>query len=51
MNVVFFSARNYDKEFFEQANERLGHTLRFLDVPLNETTAALARATKASACS
>jgi D-lactate dehydrogenase len=43
MNVVFFSARNYDKQFFERANERLGHTLRFLDVPLNETTAALSR--------
>lgn len=43
MNVVFFSSRNYDRQFFEQANERLGHRLHFLDVPLNESTASLAK--------
>ncbi|MFD1142627.1 2-hydroxyacid dehydrogenase [Larkinella insperata] len=41
MNVTFFSTKPYDITFFEQINADFGFTLRFLKVPLDETTAEL----------
>ncbi|GAA4384464.1 2-hydroxyacid dehydrogenase [Hymenobacter koreensis] len=43
MNVTFFNAKPYDKQFFEAANPEFGHQLKFLEVPLNEHTAVLAK--------
>ncbi|MBC5991889.1 2-hydroxyacid dehydrogenase [Pontibacter cellulosilyticus] len=44
MNIIFFSTKQYDKEFFTQANQHHNHQLNFLDVPLNHHTAVLAKA-------
>lgn len=43
MKVIFFSSRNYDRQFFEKNNVQFGHELYFLDTPLREDTAQLAR--------
>lgn len=43
MNVTFFNAKPYDKQFFEAANPEFGHQLKFLEVPLNEHTSVLAK--------
>ncbi|RDC64664.1 2-hydroxyacid dehydrogenase [Adhaeribacter pallidiroseus] len=43
MRVVFFSAKPYDKQFFENLNKAHHHELHFLDVPLHADTAVLAR--------
>ncbi|QNF31711.1 2-hydroxyacid dehydrogenase [Adhaeribacter swui] len=43
MRIVFFSAKPYDKHFFEELNQSFGHELHFLDVPLHADTAVLAR--------
>ncbi|MBD1398861.1 2-hydroxyacid dehydrogenase [Pontibacter sp. JH31] len=43
MNVLFFSSKVYDTEFFNQSNTRHKHTLNFLEVPLNRNTAVLAK--------
>ncbi|EMR03876.1 2-hydroxyacid dehydrogenase [Cesiribacter andamanensis] len=43
MNIVFFSTKAYDKEFFSRANATHGFALHFLEVPLNPTTALLAQ--------
>jgi D-lactate dehydrogenase len=43
MKVVFFSAKPYDRQFFQELNKVSGHELYFLDVPLHEDTAVLAR--------
>ena len=43
MRVVFFSAKPYDKQFFQELNQFYGHDLHFLDVPLHADTAILAR--------
>src|ERR1044071_5232454 len=43
MRVVFFSAKPYDKQFFQELNQTYGHELYFLDVPLHADTAVLAR--------
>lgn len=42
MNVTFFNAKPYDKQFFEEGNQPFGHQLKFLEVPLNASTAVLA---------
>jgi len=42
MNVLFFSSKNYDHQFFSQANPYHGFNLKFLEVPLNTSTAVLA---------
>ncbi|HLT08186.1 MAG TPA: NAD(P)-dependent oxidoreductase, partial [Cyclobacteriaceae bacterium] len=42
MNVVFFSSKNYDQQFFSQANTRYNFNLSYLEVPLNKNTAVLA---------
>lgn len=41
MTVTLFSAKPYDISFFDQANASFGFDLRFLKVPLEETTAPL----------
>ncbi|GAB3335287.1 2-hydroxyacid dehydrogenase [Larkinella ripae] len=41
MKVTFFSSKPYDITFFEQTNADFGFQLRFLKVPLDETTAGL----------
>ncbi|GAB3200920.1 D-lactate dehydrogenase [Pontibacter aydingkolensis] len=43
MNVIFFSAKPYDIHFFKDANKQHRHHLKFLEVPLNESTAVLAK--------
>jgi D-lactate dehydrogenase len=43
MKVVFFSSKQYDQQFFEEANKELEHELTFLEVPLNKDTAVLAK--------
>ncbi|MFA9428840.1 2-hydroxyacid dehydrogenase [Egicoccus sp. AB-alg2] len=42
MRIAVFSARSYDRRFLEEANERHGHDLHFLEARLDDTTAALA---------
>src|SRR5690554_1955714 len=42
MNVLFFSAKNYDQQFFSQTNIQFNFNLKYLDVPLNRNTAVLA---------
>ena len=41
MEVVVYSTHKFEKEFLERANAGK-HRLKFLDVPLNKTTADLA---------
>lgn len=43
MNVLFFSSKVYDVEFFTKNNADYGHKLKFLEVPLNRSTAVLAK--------
>ncbi len=43
MKIVFFSAKPYDRQFFQELNKEVGHELYFLEVPLHEATAVLAR--------
>ena len=43
MNVVFFSSKVYDQQFFTAANQSFGFDLKFLEVSLNSNTAALAK--------
>ncbi len=42
MNVLFFSSKSYDQEFFSQTNSTHHFNLKFLEVPLNKNTALLA---------
>ena len=42
MKVAFFSAKGYDRNSFQAANERFGHELIFLEPHLNAQTASLA---------
>ncbi len=39
MNVLFFSAKEYDIRFFKERSSNFNHTLEFLDLPLNVHTA------------
>lgn len=41
MDIVFFSAKSYDKEYFETANKHFGFSLSFFEAPLNEHTAGI----------
>lgn len=41
MNITFFSTQAYDKTYFEANN--VGHSFHFIEAPLNEETAILAK--------
>jgi D-lactate dehydrogenase len=43
MNVLFFSSKVYDVEFFNKSNSQNTHQLKYLEVPLNRNTAVLAK--------
>ncbi|MCC9137855.1 2-hydroxyacid dehydrogenase [Pontibacter silvestris] len=43
MRVIFFSAKAYDQQFFNAANEKFGFTIKFLEAPLTKSTAVLAK--------
>ncbi|MDJ1482016.1 2-hydroxyacid dehydrogenase [Cytophagaceae bacterium YF14B1] len=43
MKVAFFSAKPYEKSFFEEANHSHQYSLNYLDIPLNVHTANLAK--------
>ena len=43
MKLTFFSSQPYDRLFFERYNDTLGFELQFLDISLDEHTAALAK--------
>lgn len=47
MEVTIFSSKAYDRQFFEAENKRFQHRLRFLEAPLNEHTAVMARGAEA----
>ncbi|AKD04983.1 2-hydroxyacid dehydrogenase [Pontibacter korlensis] len=47
MNVTFFNTKVYDQQFFSEANKDFRHKLKFLEVPLNENTAVLAKGSTA----
>jgi D-lactate dehydrogenase len=47
MNLTLFSAQPYDHIFFTPAAENAGITIRYEEMPLNETTAALVTETQA----
>lgn len=42
MRVIFFSSKEYDKQFFNKANLAHHHEIQFSEVPLNKSTALLA---------
>ncbi|GGI04487.1 2-hydroxyacid dehydrogenase [Egicoccus halophilus] len=42
MRIAVFSARAYDRRFLDEANERHGHELHYLEARLDANTAALA---------
>ena len=42
MRIALFSAKRYDREFFELANRELGHSLEFFDIGLSARTVRLA---------
>lgn len=42
MRIALFSARSYDREYFDQANERAQHDIWYTEVPLEEQTVSLA---------
>ncbi len=43
MKILFFSTKIYDQEFFTAANKAFGFDLKFMEVPLNKSTAVLAK--------
>lgn len=43
MNILFFSSKAYDQQFFTEANSGFGFDLKFLEVHLNKSTAVLAK--------
>lgn len=43
IDIIFFSTKTYDQEFFTSANKAFEFNLRFLEVPLNKSTAVLAK--------
>ncbi|GAB3300141.1 2-hydroxyacid dehydrogenase [Hymenobacter humi] len=47
MNVTLFNAKPYDQQFFREAAQAFGHDINFLEVPLNSTTAVLAKGAEA----
>jgi D-lactate dehydrogenase len=42
MKIIFFSSKKYDKDFFSRTNQKYGFELKFIEVPLNKSTAILA---------
>ncbi len=43
MRIGLFSARSYDREYFDRANEHALHDIWYTEVPLDEQTVSLAR--------
>lgn len=43
MKILFFNAKVYDQEFFTEANKNHHFDIRFMEVPLNKSTAILAK--------
>ncbi|MFD2516438.1 2-hydroxyacid dehydrogenase [Salinimicrobium flavum] len=43
MKILFFSTKIYDQQFFTAANEAFGFELKFMELPLNKSTAVLAK--------
>lgn len=43
MKVLFFSSKAYDQRFFSSANQEFDFDLKFMEVPLNKSTAVLAK--------
>lgn len=43
MKILFFSTKAYDQQFFTSANKSFGFELNFMEVPLNKSTAMLAK--------
>lgn len=43
MKVIFFSAKAYDQQFFNEANKRYNFELEFMEAPLSTSTAMLAK--------
>ena len=50
MQIVVYSARSYDRRFFEEANADGRHALTFLDARLDVATAAAASGPAANGC-
>ncbi|GAA4445579.1 2-hydroxyacid dehydrogenase [Pontibacter saemangeumensis] len=46
MDVLFFSSKPYDEQFFARANQEFGYNLKFLEVHLQQSTAILAKGYK-----
>ena len=42
MKIALFSAKAYEKQFFDEANQAFDHALKFIDASLNPNTAGLA---------
>ncbi len=42
MKIAFYSAKPYEKQFFDRVNEQMGHSLTYLEAGLSLKTAALA---------
>ena len=42
MNIIFFSSKNYDQQFFNATNTRYHFNIKYLEVPLNKSTSVLA---------
>jgi D-lactate dehydrogenase len=47
MKITFFSTQPYDRKSFEEHNKSYGFKIKYLEVQLNEETAALARGSEA----
>lgn len=43
MKILFFSTKIYDEQFFSSANKAFGFKLKFMEAPLNKSTAVLAK--------
>lgn len=43
MNIIFFSSKTYDQQFFTTANNLYQFNIKYLDVSLNKTTTVLAK--------
>ena len=43
MNILFFSAKPYEIEYFSKLNQKFKHQIKYIDSRLNESTAILAK--------
>jgi len=50
MRIAFFDTHRFEQEYFERANQLLGHELVFLTPHLDSTTASLAKGCDAACC-